>query len=81
MGHCAGSAFGDAPNRLTLRIATPMLYGPDESRRWQALAATNPAALPWVADSLKQLERALESLGATRADTTGSPISPDVAGS
>ncbi len=69
-----GSAFGDAPNRLTLRIATPMLYGPDESRRWQALAATNPAALPWVAESLVQLERALESLGAARAETTGSPI-------
>jgi aspartate aminotransferase len=59
-----GSAFGDSPHQLTLRIATPMLYGPDESRRWQALAATNPAGLPWVADSMEQLERALKSLGA-----------------
>ena len=54
-----GSAFGDAPDRLTLRIATPMLYGADESRRWQALAATDPAALPWLAESLERLGRAL----------------------
>jgi aspartate aminotransferase len=57
-----GSAFGDSPNRLTLRIATPMLYGSDESRRWQALAATNPAALPWLAESLRQLGAALATI-------------------
>jgi aspartate aminotransferase len=57
-----GSAFGDTPDRLTLRVATPMLYGPDEPRRWQALTATDPVALPWLAASLEQLDRALTRL-------------------
>jgi aspartate aminotransferase len=57
-----GSAFGDTPERLTLRIATPMLYGEDEFRRLQALGATDPAALPWVAESLEQLRNALRAL-------------------
>lgn len=74
-----GSAFGDPPDRLTLRIATPMLYGPDESQRWQALGATNPAALPWVADALEELTGALESLHPAGAETTDSPTSPGVA--
>jgi len=57
-----GSVFGDNPRRLALRIATPMLYGPDDSRRWQALSANEPTALPWLADSLELLERALAPL-------------------
>jgi len=56
-----GSAFGDAPERLTLRIATPMLYGPDDARRWKALGAPDPAALPWLAESLERLEALLLS--------------------
>lgn len=54
-----GSAFGDVPERLTLRVATPMLYGPDAPRRWQALGATDPASLPWIAESLERLGDAL----------------------
>lgn len=57
-----GSAFGDVPERLTLRIATPMLYGPDETRRWQALGAKEPAALPWLAESLERLGDSLLSV-------------------
>lgn len=57
-----GSAFGDRPERLTLRIATPMLYGQDESQRWKALAATDPAALPWLAESLALLGKSLPSV-------------------
>lgn len=57
-----GSAFGDLPERLTLRIATPMLYGPAESSRWQALDAKDPTALPWLAEGLQRLERALATL-------------------
>ena len=57
-----GSVFGESPERLTLRIATPMLYGPDESQRWQALAATDPAGLAWLAESLEQLRKALSTV-------------------
>lgn len=74
-----GSAFGDPPDRLALRIATPMLYGPAESQRWQALGATTPAALPWVADALEELTGALESLRPAGAETTDSLTSPGVA--
>jgi aspartate aminotransferase len=57
-----GSAFGDAPERLTLRVATPMLYGPDDATRWRALAAPEPAALPWIADALERVEDALNAV-------------------
>ena len=50
-----GSAFGDSPERLTLRVATPMLYGQDDPRRWRALRAADPAGLPWIAESLERL--------------------------
>lgn len=54
-----GTAFGDAPERLTLRVATPMLYGQDDSRRYRALGAPDPTGLPWVAESLVRLEGSL----------------------
>ncbi|WP_109508959.1 pyridoxal phosphate-dependent aminotransferase [Nocardioides speluncae] len=57
-----GSAFGDVPERLTLRIATPMLYGPDETRRWQALRAEDPTALPWLAESLATVGKAVSGM-------------------
>ncbi|UPK73876.1 pyridoxal phosphate-dependent aminotransferase [Nocardioidaceae bacterium SCSIO 66511] len=57
-----GTAFGDDPERLTLRVATSMLNGRDDAERTAALEATDPSALPWVARRLDQLDEALTSL-------------------
>jgi aspartate aminotransferase len=56
-----GSAFGDDPDRLTLRVATPMLYGDDDDERLRALASDRPTDLPWVAASLTALAEALRA--------------------
>jgi aspartate aminotransferase len=56
-----GSAFGESPERLTLRIATSMLYGSGDQRE-TALESQDPARLPWIADRLDQLEAALGKL-------------------
>lgn len=56
-----GSAFGDLPRRLTLRIATSLLYG-DDPQRLAALHAPAPATLPWITTHLTRLESALTRL-------------------
>ncbi|MGH3361396.1 MAG: pyridoxal phosphate-dependent aminotransferase [Nocardioides sp.] len=57
-----GVAFGDDPDRLALRVATPMLYGPDDEHRAQALASDDPENLPWVRASLDTVEASLRDL-------------------
>jgi aspartate/methionine/tyrosine aminotransferase len=57
-----GTAFGDDPDRLSLRVATPMLYGSTDDERHRALASEHPEALPWVADSLATVRAALEGV-------------------
>ncbi|GAA5006116.1 pyridoxal phosphate-dependent aminotransferase [Actinopolymorpha pittospori] len=58
-----GSAFGELPERLTLRIATSMLYGDgDGDRRETALECPDPVRLPWIAARLDQLDAALGGL-------------------
>ncbi len=57
-----GEVFGDDPDALRLRVATSLLYGPDELRRQTALVDDDPLALPWIRDGLGQLARALETL-------------------
>jgi aspartate aminotransferase len=61
-----GAAFGDDPGRLTLRVATPMLYGADDAQREQALHADDPTALPWIARDLQVVR---EGLAAVLADS------------
>ncbi|GAA2755124.1 pyridoxal phosphate-dependent aminotransferase [Actinopolymorpha rutila] len=56
-----GAAFGDQDERLSLRVATSMLYGEGEQRE-KALTAADPVALPWVAGRLDQLDAALGRL-------------------
>jgi aspartate aminotransferase len=56
-----GSAFGELHERLTLRIATSMLYG-DGDQRETALESPDPVRLPWIAARLEQLEAALGGL-------------------
>jgi aspartate aminotransferase len=60
-----GAAFGDDPGRLTLRVATPMLYGADDAQREQALHADDATALPWIARDLRVVR---EGLAAVLAD-------------
>ncbi|TDQ01476.1 pyridoxal phosphate-dependent aminotransferase [Labedaea rhizosphaerae] len=50
-----GSAFGDDPAALRLRVATSLLYGETDAQREQALAAEDPLALPWIAEHLDRL--------------------------
>ncbi|UYM05961.1 pyridoxal phosphate-dependent aminotransferase [Solicola gregarius] len=57
-----GAAFGDDPERLTLRVATSMLNGGDDSERTRALESEDPTTLPWVARRLDQLAAALSAL-------------------
>lgn len=67
-----GAAFGDDPARLTLRVATPMLYGADDDRRAQALGAIEPTRLPWIARDLDTVRQGLAGLlaGAREAGRT-----------
>jgi len=57
-----GAAFGDDPSALRFRMATSLLYGADGEQRWQALAAEDPVALPWIAGALERLGEALRAL-------------------
>ncbi|GAB3311706.1 aminotransferase class I/II-fold pyridoxal phosphate-dependent enzyme [Epidermidibacterium keratini] len=59
-----GTAFGDLPERLTLRIATPMLYGQDLDQRQAALDADDPLSLPWIAADLDAISIALAAVTA-----------------
>lgn len=60
-----GSAFGDEPGRLTVRVASSLLYGRTEEERWSALQSEEPARLPWIADALDRVGAAVEEM--TRA--------------
>jgi aspartate aminotransferase len=64
VGVLPGSAFGDPADALRLRVATSRLYGEAEWQQEAALGAEDPAALPWIADSLAWLERALAAITA-----------------
>jgi aspartate aminotransferase len=70
MGVLPGSAFGDRPEALRLRVATSLLYGEDDEQRLAALSAEDPAGLPWIAGAL---DRATEVL----ADLTGDAAPKD----
>jgi aspartate/methionine/tyrosine aminotransferase len=62
IGVLEGSAFGDPASRLRLRMATSRLYGDTEAEQEAALAADDPCALDWIADSLNWLEDSLTEL-------------------
>src|SRR5579875_2333338 len=64
IGVLPGSAFGDPAGALRLRVATSRLYGEAEWQQEAALAAAEPTALPWIADALNWLERALAAITA-----------------
>ena len=62
MGVLPGSAFGDDPRTLRLRVATALLYGKTDRQREAALAAAAPAEVPWIAGALARIEEVLTSL-------------------
>ena len=45
-------------------MATSLLYGGTDEQRWEALAAEDPIALPWIAAALERLGEALRALRA-----------------
>ena len=54
-----GSAFGDDPAAMRLRVATSLLCGDDDEQRESALRSDTPLDLPWIADQLDRLAAAL----------------------
>jgi aspartate aminotransferase len=62
-GTLPGSAFGENPAALRLRLATGLLYGDTDEKQEAALAAPDPLALPWIAAELARLEEILADLG------------------
>ena len=57
-----GSAFGDHPAALRLRLATALLYGDTAQQREASLAAPDPLALPWIAAAMARLTDILADL-------------------
>jgi aspartate aminotransferase len=68
VGVLPGSAFGDPPEALRLRVATSLLYGETDEQRYAALAAPDPVVLPWIATALDRATEVLTGLttGAAR---------------
>jgi aspartate aminotransferase len=62
IGVLSGVAFGDDPAALRCRIATSLLYGKTDDDRREALAAEDPAELPWIKTSLDRLGAAAADL-------------------
>jgi aspartate aminotransferase len=61
-GTLPGSAFGERPVALRLRLATGLLYGETGEQQEAALAAPDPLALPWIAAELARLGEILADL-------------------
>jgi aspartate aminotransferase len=57
-----GSAFGEPPTALRLRLATALLYGDSQEQQEAALAAPDPTALPPTAAALTRLSEILTDL-------------------
>ena len=57
-----GSAFGDPPAALRLRLATALLYGTTPTQQHAALTPPDPTALPPTAAALTQLRHILSDL-------------------
>ena len=63
-GTLPGSAFGESPACLRLRLATGLLYGETDDQREQALAAAEPLRLPWIGAALTRFGDILADLAA-----------------
>jgi aspartate aminotransferase len=59
-----GSAFGDDPERLTVRVAVTGIYGENDSERLAALVSRRPVEMPWITEALDGLKEKLQALTA-----------------
>ncbi|GHD35732.1 pyridoxal phosphate-dependent aminotransferase [Nocardiopsis kunsanensis] len=71
MGVLPAVEFGESTDTLRMRVATSLLYGETEERRYAALAAADPLALPWISG---HLERLSEVLGELLSDKSPSSV-------
>ncbi|WP_259407791.1 pyridoxal phosphate-dependent aminotransferase [Streptomyces akebiae] len=62
VGLLPGTAFGEEDRSLRIRVATSRLYGGTDAERFAALAADEPARLPWVKASLDRITEVLTDL-------------------
>jgi aspartate aminotransferase len=62
-GVLPGSAFGEEPAALRLRLATGLLYGSTDEHREATLESAAPLALPWIESALTRIEEILADLG------------------
>ena len=62
VGVLAGSAFGEDPGALRVRVATGLLYGETNRQRECALNSDTPLELPWIAASLDRIAEVLADL-------------------
>ncbi|MCM1011818.1 pyridoxal phosphate-dependent aminotransferase [Brevibacterium sp. XM4083] len=60
-----GNAFGDPPDRLTLRFSVSHLYGETAQEQEESLKSHDPTTLPWVQEPIRRLEAALKTLMST----------------
>ncbi len=68
VGVLAGSAFGDDPGALRVRVATGLLYGETNRQRECALTSGTPLEVPWIAASLDRIAAVLADLTGVSAD-------------
>ncbi|MFE1166990.1 pyridoxal phosphate-dependent aminotransferase [Nocardiopsis sp. NPDC058789] len=69
MGVLPAVEFGESSAALRMRVATSLLYGDSEDKRYAALSAEDPLSLPWIRS---HLDRLTEVLGALLSDTAAS---------
>jgi aspartate aminotransferase len=62
VGVLPGSAFGDPPEELRLRVATSLLYGETDDQREAALTSPDPVSVPWIAAALDRASEVLADL-------------------
>lgn len=77
MGVLPAVEFGESPAALRMRVATSLLYGDTEDKRYAALSADDPLALPWIRSHLDRLTEVLGSVlsePGTGAQTPGTVI-------
>ncbi|MDT0615372.1 pyridoxal phosphate-dependent aminotransferase [Streptomyces lancefieldiae] len=67
VGVLAASSFGEPVAALRVRAATSRLYGDTDEERTLALAAPDPAGLPWIRASLDRVEEVLADLAGLEA--------------
>jgi aspartate aminotransferase len=71
VGVLPGSAFGEPPEALRLRVATSLLYGETDEQRYAALNADDPAGLPWISAALDRATEVLTDLTAGLGSAAG----------